>query len=231
MPNTPYKLYNTKGCTNKTENSYFINEDLKILGKCHNTCKKCNGPNETQCTECYEGNILDKEGKCIFTEKCYQDCKECYQYSNNSNDQKCKSCIENKLYLEDKQNCVDNCPTEYYQNNNICKKCDESCLTCSNKKVNDNANCLSCKDNMKLIDVSNEPKNCVEECPEDTKVNNNKCIKSKSNYMLLIFYILIVLILFLIFVHIFKIFYRKKKNNLLIQPIYKQFEIYDSNDD
>ncbi len=45
-----------------------------------------------------------------------------------------------------------------------------------------NANCLLCKDNMKLIDVSNESKNCAKEYPEDTKENDNKHIRNKLNY-------------------------------------------------
>ena len=75
------------------------------------------------------------------------------EYSNNQNDQKCISCIDGKLFQEDKRNCLDICPDGYIQNDNKCQKCssnfyfnytdkqcylcDDNCNTSSSRKENE----------------------------------------------------------------------------------------------
>lgn len=236
----PFKLINEEGCLeNKPENTYYINEDLKIIDKCHDFCKKCVGKFDNQCTECKNGYQL-KNGKCIANTICFPSCSDCIEYSNNKNDQKCKSCIAGKLFQEDKGNCLDKCPDGYFQNDDFCQKCpsnfyfnyddkkcykcDDNCNTCSSRKENDNENCLSCKYGKLLINYGNMPKNCVIECPEGLSQKNGKCIKNNTNYMIWIFFILITIILLMIMIQVFKKIYISKKNLQLSQQIMTELQ-------
>ena len=59
----PYKLINKEGClSEKPENTYYINEDLKILDYCSTFCKKCS--NFEKCEQC-NWNYKLENGKCI----------------------------------------------------------------------------------------------------------------------------------------------------------------------
>ena len=176
-----------------------------------------------------------KNGKCII-KKCFDYCFDCIEYSNNQNDQKCISCIDGKLFQEDKRNCLDICPDGYIQNDNKCQKCssnfyfnytdkqcylcDDNCNTCSSRKENENENCLSCKDGKLLIDYKDMPKNCVMECPERLTQVNGKCIINNTNYMSYNFYILISIISLLTIINIARqIYISKKSNSQLTQQI------------
>ena len=103
-----YKFYNQSGCLKeKPENSIYVNENLKIID-CDNNYK-------------YEN------GKCIL--KCHNNCDNCTIYSIDINNQKCTSC-KSGLVLQD-GNCIEKCSNNYFLNDKICQKCDESCQTCN----------------------------------------------------------------------------------------------------
>ena len=146
-----YKFYNQPGCLKeKPENSIYVNEDLKIID-CDNNYK-------------YEN------GRCI--QNCHNNCDKCSMYSTDINNQKCTSCKNGELFLQE-GNCVEKCSNNYFLNNKNCKKCDNSCETCD-KASN---NCTSCKDG-KYIDKTAETyicKNCNDNC-ETCEFNGDNCI-------------------------------------------------------
>ncbi len=84
--------------------------------------------------------------------KCYPSCIECDEESIDENNQHYLSCQINKLLKEDNNNCIDKYIDGYYEENNLCKKCHESCMTC--EKNGNDTNCLSCKDNKYLTNDS-----------------------------------------------------------------------------
>ena len=55
-----------------------------------------------------------------YYKKCYETCSECIDIGNEQN-HNCTSCINGKLFQKDKGNCLDQCPSGYYQTGNICK--------------------------------------------------------------------------------------------------------------
>ena len=64
--NKPYKVYNENICLeNKPENTFILNEKLKILKFCDNSCKTCLEEKKNECLSCKEGYNLE-EGKCIY---------------------------------------------------------------------------------------------------------------------------------------------------------------------
>ena len=158
---TPYKIFNESNCIeNKPENTYFLYEKLKILKYCHDSCKSCSGDKENECLTCNEGYKLEN-GKCIKN-NCYETCIDCKNISTDEKEQNCTSCKNNKLFQEDKGNCIDKCLNGYYEKDKYCKNCYEDCETCNkggNETIN---NCTTCKDNTKLLQEDNG--NCIDKC-------------------------------------------------------------------
>ena len=173
-----YKIIDEKECIEKPENTYFIDEELKILNYCHESCKTCKGEKETDCTSCYIGHKL-VDGKCIKMD-CFPSCKECDEESDDENNQHCLSCQNNKLFQENNNNCIDKCLDGYYEENNICKQCHKSCLTCEKNGSDEKPNCKSCKDNQYLIDDSLK---CEENCENNYYKNEfeKKCYRCSDN--------------------------------------------------
>ncbi len=50
---------------NKPENTFILNEKLKILKFCDKSCLTCLGEKNNECLSCKEGYNLE-EGKCIY---------------------------------------------------------------------------------------------------------------------------------------------------------------------
>ena len=173
-----YKIIDEKECIEKPENTYYIDEQLKILNYCHESCKSCKGEKETDCTSCYIGSKL-VNGKCLKLD-CFHSCKECDEESDNENNQHCLSCKTNKLFQEDNHNCIDKCLDGYYEDNNTCRVCHKSCLKCEKGGSEDNPNCYSCKDNKYLLDDSLK---CSENCGNNYYKNETekKCYRCSDN--------------------------------------------------
>ena len=83
--NNPYKLINTKKCfSTPPKGTKLIDEKLKLIN-------------------CSNGYIL-KNDTCII-DKCHKHCRECTDYSEDDNNQKCISC-KNENDILFKGNCI-----------------------------------------------------------------------------------------------------------------------------
>ena len=217
----PFKIINVKECLDtKPENTYYINEQLKILNYCHESCKSCNGENENDCISCDIGYYKENNA----CKKCHESCLTCEKNGSDENPN-CQSCQENKYLTDDNLKCVDFCENNYYENldEKKCYKCHQNCETCSGKSFDNNNNCLSCDQNSKFkyLLITDSISNCVEECPKSTilDINLNQCLektnKSKNNNDKMTIYILILiatLIIILIIIYIIYIYFKKKRN-------------------
>ena len=119
-PNTPYKLLNTSGCLNFIPNNsiqYNSNSYLKIY-----KCKPLFHP--------YNNNL------CI-PDYCFPNCQDCYEASNDTNNQKCLSCKSG--YYIDGENCL---PCE-----------NQRCEICT-KESNNKALCTKCKSEYKTVNIT-----------------------------------------------------------------------------
>ena len=130
--NLEYTLIKNKTCIDKKpSNSYYINENLKIIDYCMDNCDECS--NGEKCEKCREkyikviDNIEDREfctkGKCpekyyqngSICLNCHYNCKTCSKPYNETNEN-CDSCDENSFYkylIKAKNyssNCVNECP-------------------------------------------------------------------------------------------------------------------------
>ena len=105
-------------------------------------------------------NTYDKSNTCKL---CNNTCLTCFGPKSNE----CLTCdFTNELrgeFLFSTKECIAKCPSKTYEESNICKNCDDACLTCDGPIEN---NCLSCnaetpvKGNYNLVD-----KTGIDFCP------------------------------------------------------------------
>lgn len=231
--NETYTLLDNKTCIKeKPINTFFINQDMKIIQFCDSFCKNC--INFEECNICEKKYILNDK-KCI--QKCNSNCEDCEKYSYDNSNQNCTLCSDNKILQIDKGNCVEKCGDKYFQKGNICLNCHKNCKTCSkmnviNENGIENENCLSCDENSSfpyLINSENFHKNCVSECPKGTKLNkiNNYCeeiLKEKFNTSLLILVCILFVIIIIITIFIIKRYCGRKKETFASETLKEIFE-------
>ncbi|KAL4473928.1 hypothetical protein ABPG74_022792 [Tetrahymena malaccensis] len=149
---------------------------------CHQTCAKCSGPLETDCTECppnaaldpvknicrciqigFGFGILDQtlceaQFSCLSCMKCQYPCNTCYA----ANVYSCDTCVQN--YIPFLEYCVKQCPPlisiqqlNKQTNQIVCLPCPTPCLEC-----NSSGNCLSCLDGYVYL---KDKFQCLLNCP------------------------------------------------------------------
>ena len=123
-------------------------------------------------TNCYDITFLDTHTNYFLStednmfKKCYNSCKKCSQSFIDEYNHNCDECLDNYYFEEDTKNCYDLSFTEkgYYLDQSgekpIFKKCYINCKTCSNYLVDDNMNCLLCKEGLFKIYETN---NCIDD--------------------------------------------------------------------
>ena len=176
-PETPIKLLNTFGCTsNIPSNSipYNSNSYLNIY-----KCKPLFHPydNET----------------CV-PDFCFQNCLECYEASNDTNNQKCLSCKEG--YYMDNENCIKcsniKCQTCTKESNeiNLCTKCLRQYLTVN--LTTKNPKYFYCFEKNEIPNKffkennTNVYKPCYRKCKKCNKEGNDKennCLECNPGFM------------------------------------------------
>ncbi|EGR29768.1 leishmanolysin family protein, putative [Ichthyophthirius multifiliis] len=125
-----------------------------------------------------KGICINGQCKCTFGwmgSDCDIQITNCKQFILDEYFQKCvQQCPQGKFANPDKV-CREQCPNGYYQDNtnNICAKCDMSCIKCSGASKND---CLECG----FLTYLEEGK-CVKQCSNNFQLINQKtCEKSVS---------------------------------------------------
>ena len=173
------------GCVTNCGEGYYTNS----LGACipcdDKNCRICD---KDRCSYCYNPKLLSDDKNCLDV------CLNGYVQTGPKcnvckNPQKCRRCLANDtdicdLCYGDKNlfngDCVDNCPTGYFVQDKVCKKCTEGCDMCK-----DAIGCQNCTSNYFAMDNSNGRK-CFKNCPEGTAptfVNNtNICIGCEDKY-------------------------------------------------
>ena len=124
---------------------------------------------------CYPMSFID-ENDYFFSErdnkfhKCYFSCFKCSQLELDEYHHNCDECISNFYFEYGTNNCYNMSLLErgYYFDdftinigeNPVFKKCYDNCKTCNNTYINNNMNCILCKDNYYKIIGTN---NCYDE--------------------------------------------------------------------
>ena len=227
--------------------------DTFFLRICYETCLKCNDTGSDDfhnCTSCVEGKLLHEDnGNCLdkcstgyyqkenVCKKCHENCESCSKESEIGNNN-CLTCNKESKYKylvkvpELGNNCVEECPegTALDNENYLCKKCHENCKSCAKESEKDNNNCLTCNKESKYKYLVNAPdlgKNCVDECPEGTKLDNEKyeCIKKENKNYIYITVGVIGGVIIIIVVVLLIIKYKKKNEKGGEEVIMKEMNI------
>ena len=106
---------------------------------------------------------------------CFENCDTCTGPSEDKDDQKCKECKANYYKIYETDNCFDKIETGYYldEEKKVFMPCYKDCLTCDKSGVENNMNCLSCKNEFKFYKKS---KNCLN-CPKFVNFEQTGCIE------------------------------------------------------
>lgn len=182
-PDQPFKLLNSSGCLEKKpEKTYLYKPEFKILDKCHDSCKTCSGPSDTECETCEDG-YYNISGKCATVAvQRHEKCSYCLKPPEDDN-QNCLSCKDNLLLQKDKGNCVEECNNGYFQNETFCEKCEEPCEACYNS-----TQCITCINGFYFNDTDNLCYQChskCEICKWGKENDNEHCIKCMPNKFLI----------------------------------------------
>ena len=167
-------------CFEIIPNGYFIsNETEKIIDKCYEKCKKCEGKgtdDNNNCISC-KGQYSLKEGNCI------EECQNGFYIDNSLNKKcnceknyKCQECPEEDI---EGDLCI-SCKEGYYQIlgekiNNLYVNCYEECPSNYSKIIDKNKCIDKCS---KSTDYPYEYNNiCYKECPKGSPNGDNICIE------------------------------------------------------
>ena len=145
-----------KTCTKQKEGNEHhckICKDNYLLY--HTNCLNCKYLNkyvnyfQTECIDIIPEGYYMNNTEFNTIDKCYEKCLACSESSTNENDMKCLSCDNTKgLYLlEGTNNCIKEIKEGEYldRDDNIIKKCNKACKTCSNKEIlNTNGDVINC---------------------------------------------------------------------------------------
>ena len=174
------KCYECTECDKKEENSckclsckdgkYLENDQCK---NCSIPCKTCDTePNK--CSSCLDGYYFDH----YQCHSCYDRCKTCNSGEIDENNQNCQSCKDE--YVLNNTNCLNECPTNYYEVNKKCYLCNQLCKT---RGVHCN-NCTSCIDGAYFLENEMTCKKCNENCKTcNTEAigDNQNCLSCDTN--------------------------------------------------
>ena len=175
-PNQKKLIENSNTCVDKCSNTDYKYE---FYGKCYKNCENnINGKTINVCHYYFDYN--DNTFK-----ECYQMCKTCKE-PGNINDNNCDECNFGYSFLNDpflkSKNCYINCKL-YYINENNEYNCVNSCPQNYNKLIEQRKKCIDkcIKDSIYIYDYNDT---CLEECPPNTKVDEEekKCYDSCPEY-------------------------------------------------
>ena len=162
---------------------YFSTSNFECTA-CPTVCSNCSD-NQT-CTSCHDGYFKTQGGSCVGTcpwntttdlenqlcveNVCHYSCLKCSHHKSTH----CTSCHKGQLLVENQ--CLNECPSQFYEHLTTCQKCYSHCESC-NGPLKDQ--CLSCSSERFFLNHT-----CVKTCPVGTfgiQYHCVSCIKNCSN--------------------------------------------------
>ncbi len=120
---------------------------------CDASCKTCTGPYNIQCSSCsttflYNNQCYTVCPKGVFGDSTDQTCKTCHPSCKTCSGPNINQCVLCPSYSFFSNNeCVDNCPSTFYNVLNL----DNSCTTCQNTCSPCYTGCTTCTSKLKLF--------------------------------------------------------------------------------
>ena len=221
-----YMTEDTQSCYKGGINHYYLDNNDKILRRCHQNCLQCNnGPiNDTymKCTlcqeklymtedteSCYENGVNNYylDNKDNILKRCHPNCLQCINGPNNDTYMNYKKCQNNFYITEDTYSCYNYIKNNYYLDKYILRRCYSRCANYLGAKNDVSMNCLGCKNDEYFYKA--DTNDCI--LKEDYTKRKNLEFSRTSDYNFYIFIFISVasLIIFIIIC----IIMRKKNNN------------------
>ena len=191
--NNKYVNYDQTECIDSIPNGYKVNDtEFNTIDKleCHKNCLTCNegstDDEDMKCLTCDNANeyyLVENTNNCKkgvspgeyldenIIKKCHKNCLTCDEGSTDDEDMKCLTCDNNNEYylVENTNNCKKGVSPGEYLNENIIKKCHNSCSECSSSPIinedGEVTNCDSCNKENGFYPVENSTI-CINETKE-----------------------------------------------------------------
>ena len=175
--NDKFLLYNNTNCLDCKYNGKYVNYE------------------QTDCIDSIPDGYYVNDTKYNTIDKCHKNCLTCSKSSTDDNNMNCLTCDNTKEFymIENTNNCIKAPYPGYYLEENIFKKCNIACSSCSQKPIiNENGevtNCDNCNKNLGFYNVGNtkicrnktkegeyfdENCNCYKPCYKDCLTCSNK---------------------------------------------------------
>ena len=158
-------------CIKENENIPNIYNSIynKIIRDCNSTCygfgnERNSTSNKKSCCNLYEYE---------YNNNCYSKCPSKTTSINSTN--KCQHFYCSNYYNYEQDDCIDNIPDGFYQNDtNTIDKCHKDCKICNRGPNDYSTNCLSCNDDKPFVYLGN----CYTSCHKGSFINSGikKCI-------------------------------------------------------
>lgn len=173
---TPYFTLDSNTCSASCNSGYYHSSGSFNCEICSEECLTCQDSSD-YCTSC------DQNGNTpyFFIDTCINECPPYTLQDNNlficegcdingefpyELDGDCVSECNNGQVIH-LYECIDECPSQFYNNNNFCESCNSNCVTCIDSPII----CTSCGDPTPLLDNNT----CVNTCPNGKYPNMDIC--------------------------------------------------------
>ena len=112
------------------------------------------------------------------SKKCFENCLNCNEFSEDENDQQCTECKNDYYFVDGTNNCFKEAPKKYFFNKQkkTFSACHSNCQTCTDKSSGNQMNCLTCIEGYKRYDSTN----CLK-CEKFVDYSQIKCIDKISD--------------------------------------------------
>ena len=172
-------IQNDNNCYPACSNYYYFDDGNQF--KCTNDINCPTGYKKIeQKKKCIKYCKNDYQYQFEYNNYCYQNCPEDTIIWDNENKLcalKCESF--NKYYNYAQTECIDTIPLGYYCNDEALRtieKCHDNCETCEEGPINDNNNCLTCRNSgKKYFDLGNCTDICINGDFTDNSILKCKC--------------------------------------------------------
>ncbi|KAL4456253.1 hypothetical protein ABPG74_014214 [Tetrahymena malaccensis] len=168
-----YVLTMARQCQLTCWEQQYIDQN-NVCQSCDISCQSCNGPNNTNCTQCNLGYFLETQsGACL---PCNSLCLQCTDQTNLS----CSLCQYGVIFYNNSI-CTLDCseiPGTYAQDDS-CLPCNSQCKTCDGPDFSD---CLQCQDGFTLLNNICVP--CDSTCLRCFGTTSDQCYSCVDGYVL-----------------------------------------------
>nr|XP_039273813.1 extracellular matrix protein FRAS1-like [Styela clava] len=180
-------LFATGQCVENCDEGHYM--ENRVCRGCHETCARCDGPSNTNCTSCFSHGFLlmtshmtsQLRQMCLSADECWalslvadERTQQCYDKTKLAECNQMKKSMILTLGSSDDldiEKCVTVCPKGTYKkttpSGSMCVPCTRGCASCDSKD-----NCIECDDKKLRSQMTSQ---CVESCEDGYFALKGQC--------------------------------------------------------